>query len=117
MRVSTLDQLYALMRTVPDLMLYRTGADNDDEHVKPLDVFLVVEVAQSTRKRDLGSKAKLYEGAKIPEYWVVNLEHHRLHVFTLEGDRYHEVTRERGSISPRVFPDVTIDLDSLFGVH
>jgi Uma2 family endonuclease len=100
----------------PDILLYRPGAANEQHHVQPVDVFLVVEVSKSTIDYDLGSKAKIYEGAKIPEYWVVNLEHNRLHVFTLEGDRYHEKTLEQGSVSPNAFPDVRIDLAALFGI-
>jgi Uma2 family endonuclease len=99
----------------PDLMLYRIGAAHRQRHVQPEDVFLVVEVAQSTRRRDLNKKAKLYRSAGVPEYWVVDLKQNGLHVFALEGDGYKETLLEQGSASPRAFPDVTIDLGSLFG--
>ncbi|MBV9488504.1 MAG: Uma2 family endonuclease [Verrucomicrobia bacterium] len=97
----------------PDLMLCRPGTATPWEHPKPADVFLVVEVADATLNRDLGSKAKLYEGAGIAEYWVVDLDKSRLHVFTREDDRYRKQTVEEGSASPKAFPDVTIDLDAL----
>jgi Uma2 family endonuclease len=101
----------------PDLMLYRIGAATDEHHVQPADVFLVAEVARSTRRRDLVKKAKIYRSAQIPEYWVVDLKKNCLHVFTLEGDGYKEMLLERGSASPRAFPDVTIDLDAVFHVR
>ena len=72
----------------PDLLLYRPGAADKQHHVRPADVFLVVEVAQSSLGYDLGQKARIYEGAKIPQYWVIDLENDCLHVFTLTGDRY-----------------------------
>jgi Uma2 family endonuclease len=56
-------------------------------------------------------------GARIAEYWVVDLKANCLHVFTLEGDRYRETILERGGVSPRAFPDVTINLEGLFGVR
>jgi len=101
----------------PDLMLYRIGSADEQRHVRPEDVFLVVEVALSTLEDDLNFMANLYRGAKIPEYWVVDLKENRLHVFSLEGDRYQEKLLERGRVSLRAFPDVTIDLEDLFGVR
>ena len=101
----------------PDLMLYRVGSANRQRHVQPEDVFLVVEVAQSTRRRDLIKKAKLYREARIPEYWVVDLKQNCLHVHALEGEGYKETVLEQGSASPRAFADVTIDLAILFGVR
>jgi Uma2 family endonuclease len=101
----------------PDLMLYWIDSADEQRHVRPDDVFLVVEVALSTLEDDLNFMANLYRGAKIAEYWVVDLKGNCLHVFTLEGDRYQETILERGRVSPRAFPDVTIDLEGLFGVR
>ena len=82
-------------------------------HAAPADVFLVVEVSDATLTHDLGTKAKVYEGAGIQEYWVVDLDKNRLHVFTLEGGRYRKHVVEHGGASPRAFPDVRIDLDAV----
>jgi Uma2 family endonuclease len=99
----------------PDLLLYRPGAADEQHHVQPADVFLVVEVSQSTLGHDLGQKARIYEGAKIPEYWVIDLENDCLHVFRLVGERYQtEVVRE-GKVSPQTLPGVEIDVAALFG--
>ena len=99
----------------PDLLLYRPGALSDEHHVRPADVFLVVEVAQSTRRRDLVKKARIYEGAKIPEYWVVDLKKNCLHVFRLAGDRYETRIVREGKASPQALPGVEIDVTALFG--
>jgi Uma2 family endonuclease len=98
----------------PDLLLYRPGALSDEHHVRPADVFLVVEVAQSTRRRDLVKKARIYEGAKIPEYWVVDLKRNGLHVFTLAGERYETTIIREGKLSPQALPGVEIDVGTLF---
>ena len=99
----------------PDLLLYRPGALSDEHHVRPADVFLVVEIAQSTRRRDLVKKARIYEGAKIPEYWVVDLKRDGLHVFTLAGERYETRIVREGQVSPQALPGVEIDVGTLFG--
>ena len=101
----------------PDLMLFRLGALSDEHHVQPADVFLVVEVAQSTRRRDLIKKARIYDDGKVPEYWVVDLKKNCLHIFTLEGDHFQETILERGSASPAAFPDVAVDLARVLGVR
>jgi Uma2 family endonuclease len=99
----------------PDLLLYRPGALSDEHHVRPADVFLVVEIAQSTRRRDLVKKARIYEGAKIPEYWVVDLKRDGLHVFRLADERYETAIVREGNLSPQALPGVEIDVRALFG--
>ena len=99
----------------PDLLLYRPGAADEEHHVRPADVFLVVEVSQSTLGYDLGPKANLYQGAKIPEYWVVDLEHNHLHVFTLTGDRYETRVVREGKLAPQALAGVEVDVAALFG--
>lgn len=42
---------------------------------------LVVEVAVSTRDRDLGLKRTLYAAAGIPTYWVIDADRGVTHVF------------------------------------
>lgn len=44
------------------------------------DVLLVVEVAESTLRRDLGMKRGKYAAAGIPSYWVVDGGHSIIHV-------------------------------------
>lgn len=51
-------------------------------HPGPLDVALVVEVADTTLQRDRGFKKRLYARAGIPVYWVVNLPESRFEVYT-----------------------------------
>lgn len=45
------------------------------------EVTLAVEVAVSTRDRDLGLKRRLYAAAGIPTYWVIDAERAVIHVF------------------------------------
>lgn len=53
------------------------------------EVLLAVEIAVSTRDRDLGLKRRLYAAAGVPHYWVVDAERALVHVFDRpEGGDY-----------------------------
>jgi Uma2 family endonuclease len=97
----------------PDILLCRPGAADEEHHARPADVFLVVEIAQSTRQRDVIKKARIYQGAKIPEYWVVDLKNNHLHVFRLAGDSYETTIVREGKVSPQALSGVEIDLTAL----
>ena len=98
----------------PDLMLCRPGAVNRRKHVSPEGVLLVIEIADSTLERDLGVKANIYQEAKIREYWVVDVQHRCLHIFTLAGGRYERALVSTGKVSPKALAGVEIDVDGLF---
>lgn len=51
-------------------------------HPHPADVGLLVEVSDSSLPIDRGDKARLYAGAGVPVYWVVNIPDRQVEVFT-----------------------------------
>ncbi len=54
-------------------------------------VFLAIEIAETTRARDLGAKVRDYARGGIPHYWVVDGPAKVVHVFGMpEGDGYTE---------------------------
>jgi Uma2 family endonuclease len=42
-------------------------------HAHPSEARLLVEVSRTSRRKDLGVKARVYAAAGVPEYWVVDL--------------------------------------------
>ncbi len=54
----------------------------DEEHPGPDDVLLVVEVADSSLSYDRGRKLQVYASAGIAQYWIVNLNHRCVEVYT-----------------------------------
>ena len=78
----------------PDLVVMRprTGP-NDRAHPSAADVFLIVEISNSTIRYDLDVKVPLYARHGVPEVWVIDLKHLRLHFYRspLEGI-YRDVT-------------------------
>ena len=55
----------------PDLALVQRGGSYGSAHPGPADVFLVLEVADTTLAADRGVKMPLYARAGIPEAWLI----------------------------------------------
>jgi Uma2 family endonuclease len=97
----------------PDLVLCRLQRYSD-RHPAPADIYLVVEVADTTLAFDLGQKRALYSGAGIDEYWVIDVQAKKLTRFVLQGKELVESPVSSSKISPTAFPDASIDLEDLF---
>lgn len=92
------------------------AADYADHH--PGDAFLVAEVSASSLPQDRLSKSRIYAGAGIPEYWIINLPDDCLEVFRAP-DAVRRVYAERliaqrgERLSLVAFPDVSVAIDDL----
>ena len=97
----------------PDIAVIRRRSINDNAPVVPSDVFLLVEVADSSLEFDLGEKLGRYAAVGIPEVWVANLRAGELVVNTEpDGHTYANVRviPLDGTASPQAFPDVVLRL-------
>ena len=95
----------------PDIAVIRRRSINDIGPVLPSDVYLLVEVADSSLEFDLGEKLARYAAAGIPEVWVANLRGGELVVNTEpQGATYTSirVIPLGGQVSPQAFPDVLL---------
>jgi Uma2 family endonuclease len=101
----------------PDLAIVKGSIlDYTDRHPLPADIYLVVEVANSTLKYDCEVKDKLYAQAGIPEYWVINLQDRQVHVFrepTPAGYHQQFLLTELQSISALAFPAIAFPITSI----
>jgi len=66
----------------PDVAVVPAG-DYLDDH--PDRALLVIEVADSTLRKDRIVKGRLYARAGVPEYWIVNLESGEVEVYVDPG--------------------------------
>ncbi len=55
----------------PDVAVVDWDASTDEAH--PATAHLVIEVAETSQRRDLTVKARVYAGAQVGQYWVVDL--------------------------------------------
>jgi Uma2 family endonuclease len=102
----------------PDLAIVRRR-DDDYLHALPTpsDVALLVEVAQSSLPFDLGRKLRLYAGAGIPEYWVLDIEHQLVLVHREPVGQQYRVAQQfaAGShIALLAAPECRLDVSWLF---
>ncbi len=101
----------------PDLAIVQGGIlDYSEQHPRPDQVYLVVEVADSTLKQDCEVKDKLYAQAGITDYWVLDLPNRQVHIFRdpmPDGYKYHLILKEPNQISPLAFPEMAIALSSI----
>lgn len=103
----------------PDLMLLRPEPDfYTSRHPTPADVFLLIEVSDSTLLLDREEKLPLYARAGIPEVWIVNLPERLVEVYTAPASgAYTSLRKVRpgDSLAPTAFPDAAVDTAALLG--
>ena len=104
----------------PDIALVRPDPNfYADRHPTAADVYLIVEIADTTLNRDLGIKADLYAAARIADYWVLNLSTPQLHVFRdpqPEGYQRQLILGTQQTISPLAFPNCPLTVQALLGL-
>ena len=89
-----------------------------DGHPVPDDVYLIIEIADTSVERDLSSKANLYASAGIAEYWVLNIVLQQLHVFrSPQGNGYQSQLILKGDqgVALLAFPDCFVSVLECFG--
>jgi Uma2 family endonuclease len=70
----------------PDIALLKPRIDRyGGSHPEAVDVFLVIEVSDTTLKFDSEVKARLYARHGIPEFWLVDLNSGELRISTKPG--------------------------------
>lgn len=101
----------------PDVAVVRLDPlDYADHHPTPSEIYLIIEVADSSFKYDRETKAKVYAKSGIADYWVLDVIDRKLHVFrepTQEGYHSEVIFSEEASVSPLQFPDVAITLQDM----
>ncbi len=77
----------------------------------PSEVFLLIEVAQSSSRIDRGLKLEIYAEAKVPEYWIVDVTAMTVTVHTQPvGDVYTRVEtfRDGDVLRPTLLTSVSL---------
>ena len=80
------------------------------------DLFLLIEIADSSLAYDLTEKKKEYEAAGVKEYWVIDVRGKAAFAFRLENGRYSSSgAKNIGTLTVQAFPQVKIELTKIFG--
>ena len=70
----------------PDAFVARGDGPYVERHLSPEDLALVVEVSAASLQRDRTLKKRLYAVGEIPFYWIVDLRHGLVEVFSYPAD-------------------------------
>jgi Uma2 family endonuclease len=104
----------------PDLALLRPRPDfYASAHPEPKDVFLVVEVADTSAGIDRAAKMPLYARAGILDAWLVDLQEDRVEVHRQPTPQGYQRVQHLGrgtSIALQAFPDLTLAVDDILVV-
>ena len=103
----------------PDLALLRPRSDfYASATPMPADILLLVEVADTTLRTDLGRKARIYASGGVSEYWVVDLNNRVLYVHRAPaGGSYaaREVVGRGQRVEAGFAPDVEVAIEEVIG--
>ena len=74
----------------PDIAILHARADfYASQHPMGSDIYIVIEVADSSIEIDREIKLPIYVAAGIPEYWIIDLHNNQIEVYrTPSGDQY-----------------------------
>lgn len=95
----------------PDIAICQPlGREYRSHHPYPENIFWLIEYSDSTLKKDLEVKSKIYAEAGIPEYWIVNVQTNELIVRRNpeNGEYQTEFRLTSGIIHPLDFPDLEV---------
>ncbi len=79
-------------------------------HPTPEDVLLLIEISDSTLAKDRYKKLPIYARARIPLYWIINLVHRQVEIYSLR--RRPGYGKPKIYRSPQSFP-VILEKESL----
>jgi Uma2 family endonuclease len=95
----------------PDLTLVDPSVSTQRRHPQPADLFLVIEVSDSTVRYDREDKLPAYARNGVREYWLLNLDDGVLEVFRNPAAGAYRDARVFGpeeTIAPLAFPDLEL---------
>jgi Uma2 family endonuclease len=103
----------------PDVLLLKRKADfYESGHPRPADVFLLVEVADSTINSDRELKIPIYAEDGITEVWLIDINSACIEVYrhpTAEGYQEFQKFYRGQNLSILAFPDLSITVDEILG--
>ncbi len=104
---------------VPDLVLLKPRPDFYKKcHPRPEDVYLIVEVSDTTIYFDRNVKRRLYARHNIPEFWIVDLHQKAIEIYRKPGPGgYQEsfIPTSEETFSPLSFPELVLTMNDIFG--
>jgi Uma2 family endonuclease len=87
--------------------------DYEEHHPTAAEIFWLIEVADTTLKRDLELKAPAYARSNVTEYWILDVRERCLYVLRsprADGYTQERILRGDETIAPLAFPQCEVRL-------
>lgn len=101
----------------PDVLLLKPAKDfYRRRHPQPEDVFLLVEISDTSLQAGQEEKLPIYGKAGIPEVWIINLNELTIEIYRephFNGYGSKTILRAGDEAKPLAFPDVAINVAEL----
>jgi Uma2 family endonuclease len=102
----------------PDIVLAKWNENEYSEgHPTPADIFLIMEISDTTLSYDRETKAKAYSRNGIQQYLLLNLNNETIEDFrepNEDGYQFKRTLRKGDSLNLTAFPEFEIKIDDLF---
>jgi Uma2 family endonuclease len=106
----------------PDIVIAKPNVRGySDRHPQPEEIFLLVEVSDSTLSKDRGRKLRSYAKSNIQEYWIINLVDRQVEVYRepaiVSGNATYQTRHiypPTAQIAPRAVAEWMIDFAEIF---
>ncbi len=89
-----------------------------ESHPTPADVFLLIEISDTTLERDRKQKAAAYARAGIADYWILDVNTRQVRVFReIVNERYQQesiLLNEEATLFMLAFPEIAVQINQLF---
>lgn len=88
-----------------------------DFHTAPDNIFLLIEIADTTLETDRKRKAPAYANAGITDYWILDVNTLQVYVFREPGEANYlqeTVFNEDDVLSMLAFPEIEVQISQLF---
>ena len=103
----------------PDLVLAKWRADYySTKHPTPEDILLVLEVSDTTLRKDRDIKLPIYARLGVPEVWIEDLQHDQILLFRdLVGRQYktNRILQRGDTFSAAAFPETLFKVEDVLG--
>jgi Uma2 family endonuclease len=118
-RIQNPIELGAFSQPEPDIAILRWQDDfYESGHPTAQDIYLLIEVSDTTLDYDRTTKLPIYAESGIAEYWIVNLPDNQIEVYrNPSGKVYQSIqtfTKDQ-TLTIELLPEITIAVDDILG--
>ena len=88
-----------------------------DRHPTASEIYLLIEIADTTLNFDRTQKAQIYAATGIRDYWILDVNTNQVYVFRQPDQGHYQeeiMLDETATISLFAFPEITIAVEQLF---